>query len=449
MIMNININNNNIAESKYKDVVIAFAKAFQASDTSGLMKTLTKDAIVILYDRSTIVGINAVCDYLKDWVERNGSKFDILVDMAPWYSRPAVFLQTEKGKMIFLFHFVDNKIDKIVLSPQSFTRVGFGTNDYPYTVEYVRANAKKEIAPLDNHYFCPICGRHSNELNWYEGIFFKAKGSSKDVGLLVFASICPHCNRSVELCPDMNSKYVVSVTQSQKEKLAAMQTEEERDQYVNGIIGDMRPINQYIVPHKTNALSRFGKESHDFLRNVVVKENKPYSIFEKLDELHLVGDNLKLHIATSHTREIGDTSYFVFNDTERARATDVFANIKTQPSEKSAWQIYLLYTAYAVMPVFWHGAYDLRKFIFDEADLNDIPPLRYTDLQILSIDNLLLPRVEMTSDKKEASIYCTYWNEWQGLVREHIVLSFNEDETTSLEKEEFNILYKYDCGICF
>jgi hypothetical protein len=55
----------------------------------------------------------------------------------------------------------------------------------------------------------------------------------------------------------------------------------------------------------------------------------------------------------------------------------------------------------------------------------------------------------MTSDKKEASIYCTYWNEWQGLVREHIVLSFNEDETTILEKEEFNILYKYDCGICF
>jgi hypothetical protein len=101
------------------------------------------------------------------------------------------------------------------------------------------------------------------------------------------------------------------------------------------------------------------------------------------------------------------------------------------------------------MPVFWHGAYDLRKFIFDEADINDIPPLRYTDLQILSIDNLLLPRVEMTSDKKEASIYCTYWNEWQGLVREHIVLSFNEDGTTSLEKEEFNILYKYDCGICF
>jgi hypothetical protein len=447
MIMNIKISNNNIAESKYKDGVIAFAKAFQACDICGLMETLTRDVTITIHDRSTIVGIQSVCEYLKGWVERYGSKFDILVDIAPWYSRPAVFLQAENDGMALLFHFIDNKIDKIILSQQSFTIVGFGVSEYPYTVEYVQVNAPKKIAPFDNHYFCPVCGRPSEKLNWYEGIFFKAENSSDDVGLFVFASICPHCNRSVELWPDRNSKHLLSITQRVKEKIAATQTEEEGDQYVNGIIGDRKPTKTHIVAHKTNSLSLFGKEFHDFLRNMVVKENKPYSIFEKLDELHLVWYNLKLHIATSHALEIGDNSYFVFDNTERASTTDVFANIKAQSSAKSAWQIYLLYTASSVMPVFWHGAYYLRRFIFDEADLNDITPLQYTDLKILSIDNMLLPKVEISSDKKKAGIYCTYWNEWQGLVREHIVLSFNEDETMSLEKEEHSILYKYDCGI--
>lgn len=446
--MKISINDNNIAESKYRDVVIAFTKAFEASDIDGLFKTLTDDVTIILHNRSTIAGIGAVCDYLKGWVERNGEKCEILVDVAPWNSRPAVSIQAEDAEMIFLFHFIDNKIDKIALSRKSFTSVGFGAKDYPYTIEYIQVNAKKVIAPIENHYFCPICGRLSEELDWTEGIFFK-ESQSKDVGFLTFASVCPHCNRVVEVWPDINCKMKLSVNQGQKEKIIATQTEEECDKYVNGIIGDLKPIKQHVVPSRTNQLSIFGKEFYKFLSNVVVKRNKPYSIFEKLDELHLIGSTIKLHIATSRTNEFGDESYFVFNDTERAQPTDVFANIKAKASEKSAWQIYLLYRAYTVMPVFWHGGYVEREFIFDEADLNDIPPLRYIDLQILSIDNMLLPRVEISSDKKEVGIYCTYWNEWQGLVREHIVLSLNEDGTMNLEKEEYNILYEYDCGICF
>lgn len=42
-----------------------------------------------------------------------------------------------------------------------------------------------------------------------------------------------------------------------------------------------------------------------------------------------------------------------------------------------------------------------------------------------------------------------YWNEWEGLTREHVRINFNEDGSAEVSTTDKFTYYKYDCGICF
>ena len=110
-------------------------------------------------------------------------------------------------------------------------------------------------------------------------------------------------------------------------------------------------------------------------------------------------------------------------------------------------------TSPTIMPVFWHGGYILRKFIFNEKDLNEITQLRNLDLSLLDKQNLLFPSVKREIDqitgKVTAHVFCCYWNEWKGLVREHATVAFNGNKIEAFDKKDENVFYPYDCGICY
>lgn len=65
------------------------------------------------------------------------------------------------------------------------------------------------------------------------------------------------------------------------------------------------------------------------------------------------------------------------------------------------------------------------------------------------MDDILLPKVKMSADKEYADVYCTYWNEWKGLVREHLRVHFDEDGSASVTDSDEFIFYSYDCGILY
>ena len=48
-----------------------------------------------------------------------------------------------------------------------------------------------------------------------------------------------------------------------------------------------------------------------------------------------------------------------------------------------------------------------------------------------------------------ADIYCCYWNDWKGLVREHIQIVFSKGHIISYEVKDSLVLYEYDCKIMF
>ncbi len=66
-------------------------------------------------------------------------------------------------------------------------------------------------------------------------------------------------------------------------------------------------------------------------------------------------------------------------------------------------------------------------------------------------NNLLLPFVTTEKDEPSnryiAHVYCCYWNEWKGLIREHTKIVINKNVVESFESDDDFVLYEYDCGI--
>lgn len=162
-------------------------------------------------------------------------------------------------------------------------------------------------------------------------------------------------------------------------------------------------------------------------------------------------DGLRLgaYIASVKTEDIGDKSYFYVYDDKGAEYKLMPEHLIVDRTAMGAFQLYLIMTAHTVMPVFWHGGYIVRDFIFNPDDIKKIEPIQHYDFSILLRDGHLLPKVVLTSDKSYADVYCTYWNDWHGLIREHARVKFNSDGTASIINTTEFTFYKYDCGICF
>jgi hypothetical protein len=160
--------------------------------------------------------------------------------------------------------------------------------------------------------------------------------------------------------------------------------------------------------------------------------------------------HIGLHIASCDTEDIGDKSWFYFysDSNKEERDKNICRNLTVDNTAMGAWQLYLVMTAQTIMPVFWHGGYISRTFIFDVKDLSEIQPIQNYDFSILEADGILMPMVELSNDRSKADVYCCYWNDWKGLVREHMQVIFNADGTASCSIIEEFVLYPYDCGIC-
>lgn len=219
----------------------------------------------------------------------------------------------------------------------------------------------------------------------------------------------------------------------------------------------------YPLVDKLNDFSLSGIEIHDIIINSIVKTTDlkdKGELFYRAKALSLKpGFKLGLHIVNENTPDIGDESYFYLYDDNgvehkiyksRINPDDIDTSlIKVEPTAMGAWQLYLLITSPSVMPVFWHGGYNVRSYIFSVEDLKAIEPIQQLDLTTLNHDGLLLPDVVISKDGNAADVYCCYWNDWQGLVREHVRVTFNSDGSASMGKPNQYTFYKYDCGICF
>lgn len=437
-----------IPDSFAKDITISFAKLFANADYTGLRNLLSEDIYIVIYNRECKNGIDSVLNYFEKWQNRTGDIFECEVRWSAQLSQPEIYFTSERFKQAYILGIENSKIARILLTPRSFSKVGFSIDEVPYNIGFIDANAPKERTPLANHYFCPICGKDSEYLEWRNGIIFKDGPEwGKKTGLMVNASICQDCNVVCEVTPNRDERLCLAMTREQQMKADAGMTEQERAKYVDNTMGNKRPLTKSVLKSRTNELSKFGQSFHELL-DEVVNGATTESVLTYLDKLSIKDEILKLHVASAKTHDIGDESYFYIGDNEN-RDYKIYKHLKAEPSIEAAWQIYLLRYASTIMPIFWHGGYIVRNYIFDEASLNDYTPLECYDISGLSRANLLLPEVILSLDGRTANVYCTYWNDWKGLMRDHLQITFLKNGKVKLIEIEPLCLFEYNCGICF
>lgn len=120
--------------------------------------------------------------------------------------------------------------------------------------------------------------------------------------------------------------------------------------------------------------------------------------------------------------------------------------------EEAVWQMFLLDNIEYFLPKFDHGAYKDRKLIFTSNDTKDLPASIQQYVQ--RNDNKINPIIQINEAEELASVQCTYFNKWRGLVKwtcyYHLFGGHDKSliRMSNIKHMETNdILVKYDCGI--
>lgn len=122
---------------------------------------------------------------------------------------------------------------------------------------------------------------------------------------------------------------------------------------------------------------------------------------------------------------------------------DIFEHLIVEKSERGVWQAYLLSKATTLLPITWHGAYLSRQFIFNMDDLKNLnktfslfrPKINFNEKYNVS------PIVSLQENNAEIS--ACYWNDWSGLVRESVYLSFTDGKVCFINPPTKKTLYKF------
>lgn len=210
-----------------------------------------------------------------------------------------------------------------------------------------------------------------------------------------------------------------------------------------------------------NALSEMGRVYHNWLSahaEGYIEEN-PFDLLSQLNKLSIDDSQLysmaatkPYHIGTISPKMIGmgdHTGFMLYWENEIDEEA-LFRYIRLEMSEQGVWQLYLLKTTPCVMPAYWHGEYMKRKFIFDKYDLYGIEALNDYDLTDLIACPVVWPSVSLehlAKDSVVAHVFCCYWNDWKGLIREHVKMTLKNGRVEEYEIMEDLVIYKYHCGI--
>ena len=205
-------------------------------------------------------------------------------------------------------------------------------------------------------------------------------------------------------------------------------------------------------------MNDFEKKALEFLsikNKIVQNKNK-----ENIEALFFVLVSLSLRhgyclgLKLAGEVGIGDESWFYTYqgkdpiDTFGCRVPNsrtLFEGIIVEQTVMGAWQAYLLYISPTILPKFWHGGYIAREYFFDRDHFNGVTSCwaRRVNLRISQI-----PQPTVVMKDRMAVVSCPYWNDWKGLVLESVEVNYNSDGTVTLTPHE-EVLYEYDCGICY
>ncbi len=205
---------------------------------------------------------------------------------------------------------------------------------------------------------------------------------------------------------------------------------------------------------ETNEYGTFGADFYNFTKDYFDEKyhdsNVKTVLADRLDVLRFTDDVYYHHAQAEGS---GDVSYFYVKDSDESLGKSIlnrsllFLAMEAEATPMAVWQIYLLNHSSNVMDCYWHGGYNMREFIFSVSDLEKIEQLNTRLISIITRMHDVLPKIII--DGEEAVVECCYWSPWKGLVKEKVRYSLDDAGIPWIIEESSEVLYAYDCGICF
>lgn len=432
-----------LPDTPHKQASIALGNALIDNEYSLLETLLDDKCVFVLYNSRSITGKEEIVGYWKNRMIRN-EKENVFekykVSFCAYYSNVALMINTRGYKDAYvLFKFEKEKVSHMVMAPvwlpDQFVGGGESLDKFPMKVDIMNRHIEEEISPISDRIPCLQCGLLSESLKWYN-VLFKAgmHGYSGE------ASICPNCNCLVEYRPTMRLRYEEPVGNDTFNDIDHDQSESATGE-------------SYLLEENDSEFVRVWNGFHKYL-DTVAKANTSCPANDALDFLPSLslfpGVKLGLHGATF--KDIGDNSFFYTYNEKTKETINRIEGVRIEQSANGIWQFYLLRNAHTYLPAFWHGNYSNRIFIMSMKDCQEIEQMKDRDLRGLAKTGLIYPSVvieEQTENRVVASVYCCYWNNWKGLVREQVRFTVEDNVFKTSENISELILYQYDCGIVF
>lgn len=423
----------NLPDDIYTQVSKIMMDALISGSFDDFEKMLGDYAKTVVYRSRTIQGKVDVRDYWWGWRSRyvlTKKVTNLEVVMSHYYSHACLKVETDQ---LLLFQIRDGKISKIVSLPLHLTSLYSDDNMLNYPMEYDRikqflsplvesVDCDGTSMPLTNRIPCLHCGTASQDLIWYS---IRIPDSFYKDWKLGQVSICPHCGCVVEY-----------------KEVKTVESEDEKNV----------PIEGSKYSDKGNTLSDCADRIIPRDMESVKAENLDSYVSKLMNELTEVsmeqGHRLELRLPVETGS--GDRTHILVVDSEGNESEEIDKYLKITPTEMGVWQFYLLKRLYTVLPLWWHGGYNRRKFILRESDIDNIIPLKFHDLTELKNQNKLMPYV--TVDPGDANghsfvVNCCYWNEWEGLVRETVSITIDNSKVKDFRNLSKEVKFQYDCGI--
>lgn len=220
-------------------------------------------------------------------------------------------------------------------------------------------------------------------------------------------------------------------------------------------------IARMIEEEDHNEYAKVGYRYIEVLNRIAAEKDQQDKsvLFETLDNMRLE-DGYSLGIRLADNEGMGDESWFyIYRKDGKIVYDDIpepldgeggfgMSHVFVERTKMGAWQTYLFSIASTVLPTFWHGGYIRRTYIFKHDDLKGvITTHNLGEAPLYGIKDDIQPKVKIRGN--EATVQCCYWNEWEGLVRETMLVRFAEGTVLSMERKDYEVLFEYDCGICF
>lgn len=421
---------------KFKDdfekASVTMMEALKTGNFVSFEDMLDNNVKTTCYYFKTLHGIDETLDYWKDWRKRqyetgNVKEFKVVISLN--ISHCCLVLDE---KAVIMFHIRKGKIYTILLTPINLTSKYSDDNMLNYPLDYRRIKPylepmkepiddKGNPIQLNDRIPCMDCGLGSLGLKWYKS---KRPDYSYRYWEIGEVSVCPQCGRVVEYL-----------------KLDNIEATDIVDSYEG-----LRYQDIDNVYYKT-ASKIYSQEMIDIVKYGYREEFVTYLLSQLVDLELDAGCSVEINALDNGGQ--GDISQLYVYDEDGNKTADVIKHLKVRQTEIAAWQLYLLHNISTVLPTFWHGEYNRRKYIFKEADINDITPLKYHDLTELFLFKLILPTVTIEKQNEHNCrmiVGCSYWNEWNGLLREEATITIKNNHVIQYDCKSTKY-FDYNCGI--